>query len=84
MSGHTTEVKPMYLSPTEIIAAFLPMGLSEDAILEIKCPYNSAIHLKNFTITDADSLKSLHPEYFWQMQLGMLATDLPKGVLRFL
>jgi hypothetical protein len=79
MSGHTTEGKPMYLYPTEIIAAFLPMGLSEDAILEIKCPYNSAIHLKNFTITDADSLKSLHPEYFWQMQLGMLATDLPKG-----
>jgi hypothetical protein len=60
-------------------SGFSPDGLSEDAILEIKCPYNSAIHLKNFTITDADSLKSLHPEYFWQMQLGMLATDLPKG-----
>jgi hypothetical protein len=60
MSGHTTEVKPMYLFPTEIIAAFLQMGLSEDAILEIKCPYNSAIHLKNFTITDADSLKSVY------------------------
>jgi hypothetical protein len=65
-------------------SGFSPDGLSEDAILEIKCPYNSAIHLKNFTITDADSLKSLHPEYFWQMQLGMLATDLPKGLLRFL
>jgi hypothetical protein len=60
-------------------SGFSPDGLSEDAILEIKCPYNSAIHLKNFTITDADSLKSVHPEYFWQMQLGMLATDLPKG-----
>jgi hypothetical protein len=60
-------------------SGFSPDGLSEDAILEIKCPYNSAIHLKNFTITDADSLKSLHPEYFYQMQLGMLATDLPKG-----
>ena len=58
---------------------YSPDGLSEDAILEIKCPYNSAIHLKNFSITDADSLKSVHPEYYWQMQLGMLATDLPKG-----
>jgi hypothetical protein len=62
-------------------SGFSPDGLSEDAILEIKCPYNSAIHLKNFTVTDADSLKSLHPEYFWQMQLGMLATDLPKATL---
>jgi hypothetical protein len=26
MSGHTTAVRPMYLYPTEIIAAFLPMG----------------------------------------------------------
>ena len=60
-------------------SGYSPDGLSQDAILEIKCPYNSAIHLKNFSITDADSLKSVHPEYYWQMQLGMLATDLPTG-----
>jgi len=53
--------------------------LSKDAILEIKCPYNSAIHLKNFTIYDADNLKALHPEYYWQMQLGMIASELDKG-----
>ena len=60
-------------------SGYSPDGLSKDAILEIKCPYNSAIHLKNFTIYDADSLKALHPEYYWQMQLGMIAADLDRG-----
>jgi hypothetical protein len=60
-------------------SGYSPDGLSKDAILEIKCPYNSAIHLKNFTIYDADTLKALHPEYYWQMQLGMIAADLDKG-----
>ena len=60
-------------------SGYSPDGLSEDAILEIKCPYNSGIHLKNFNIYDADSLKQIHSEYYWQMQLGMLATDLDYG-----
>jgi len=60
-------------------SGYSPDGLSSDAILEIKCPYNSGIHLKNFNIYDADSLKQIHPEYYWQMQLGMLATDLDYG-----
>jgi len=60
-------------------SGYSPDGLSEDAIVEIKCPFNSGIHLKNFTIEDADSLKQVHPEYYWQMQLGMLATDLDRG-----
>ena len=60
-------------------SGYSPDGLSEDAILEIKCPYNSAIHLKNFTIYDADTLKQIHPEYYYQMQLGMIAAKLEKG-----
>jgi putative phage-type endonuclease len=60
-------------------SGYSPDGLGENAILEIKCPYNSANHLKNFTIYDADSLKSLHPEYYWQVQLGMIATNLDKA-----
>lgn len=60
-------------------SGYSPDGLSENAILEIKCPYNSSIHLKNFTVTDADSLKSLHPDYYYQMQLGMIAAKLEKG-----
>jgi len=60
-------------------SGYSPDGLSENAILEIKCPYNSGIHLKNFSIYDADSLKSVHPEYYWQMQLGMIASNLENG-----
>lgn len=60
-------------------SGYSPDGLSKDAILEIKAPYNSAIHLKNFEIYDADSLKEIHPEYYWQMQLGMIASGLEKG-----
>ena len=65
--------------PYEHYSGYSPDGLSEDAILEIKCPYNSGIHLKNFNIHDADSLKEIHPEYYWQMQLGMIAAKLDKG-----
>jgi hypothetical protein len=60
-------------------SGYSPDGMSSDAILEIKCPYNSAIHLKNFAINDADSLYEMHPEYYYQMQLGMLATKLESG-----
>lgn len=60
-------------------SGYSPDGLSEKSILEIKCPYNSGNHLKNFSINDADSLKKIRPEYYWQMQLGMIATDLEVG-----
>jgi hypothetical protein len=65
--------------PYKEYSGYSPDGMNEEAILEIKCPYNSGIHLKNFNIYDADSLKQIHPEYYWQMQLGMLATDLDYG-----
>ena len=57
-------------------SGYSPDGLSDQYIIEIKCPYNSAIHLKNFTINCADDLKQLHPEYYWQVQLGMIASKL--------
>jgi len=60
-------------------SGYSPDGLSDNAILEIKCPFNSGIHLKNFNIYDADGLKDIHSEYYWQMQMGMLATNLDKG-----
>lgn len=60
-------------------SGFSPDGLG-NGILEIKCPFNSAIHLKNATIKNAEDLKSLHPEYYWQMQFGMLATANDYGV----
>lgn len=56
-----------------------PDGLSENAVLEIKAPYNSSIHLKNLTIHDADSLKQIHKDYYYQTQMCMLATGLEKA-----
>ena len=60
-------------------SGYSPDAIGENSIIEIKCPYNSSNHLKNFTIYDADSLKSIHPEYYWQVQLGMIATNLDKA-----
>ncbi len=62
------------------ISGFSPDGLGEDSIIEIKCPFNSAVHLRNATITDAESLKDNHPEYYWQMQFGMLCTQTEYGI----
>lgn len=60
-------------------SGFSPDGLG-NGILEIKCPFNSSIHLKNATINNAEDLKSLHPEYYWQMQFGMICTANEQGV----
>lgn len=51
------------------------LGVDESFIVEIKCPYNSANHLMNFNITNNDDLKSIRPEYYWQMQFGMIASN---------
>ena len=61
-------------------SGFSPDGLSSDKILEIKCPFNSAIHLRNNSIYNAEDLKSIHPEYYWQMQFGMLCTATEQGI----
>lgn len=60
-------------------SGYSPDGLGSDFIVEIKCPFNSGIHLKNFRIEHAISLKEIHPEYYWQMQLGMIATANERG-----
>jgi hypothetical protein len=52
-----------------------PDGLirSESAGIEIKCP-NSKTHLEYRAIHDAESLKSIAPDYCWQIQGLMLIT----------
>jgi len=57
-----------------------PDGLSVSHLLEIKCPYESHNHIKHMLIKDNDDFKSSRPEYYWQMQLGMIATDKSKGM----
>ena len=42
---------------------------------EIKCPYNSGNHLKNFLMESADDLLNLRPEYYWQIVAYMWLTN---------
>jgi hypothetical protein len=59
-------------------------GYSPDALghqlVEIKCPFNSGNHLQNFFIKNNEQMKSKRTEYFWQMQMGMIATGLEEGL----
>lgn len=47
----------------------------DNGIIEIKCPYNSAEHIKHLRITDAAALLQVAPEYYWQMVSLMLFTE---------
>ena len=43
---------------------------------EIKCPYNSTNHLKNFQMNSQADLLKLRPEYYWQCVTYMWITGL--------
>lgn len=60
-------------------SGYSPDALGSNCIVEIKNPFNSAIHLKNRSIKCAEDLLKLHPEYYWQMQLGMIASAVDFG-----
>ena len=63
-----------------IFSGASPDGLSVSHLLEIKCPYESHNHIKHMLIKDNEDFKSSRPEYYWQMQLGMIATEKSKGM----
>lgn len=60
-------------------SGYSPDALGSNCLVEIKNPFNSGIHLKNRSIKCAEDLLKLHPEYYWQMQLGMIATKTEYG-----
>lgn len=52
-----------------------PDGLvGEDGGIEIKCPYNTAIHAQYLLLSSPEELNALKPEYYAQMQGNMLVT----------
>jgi hypothetical protein len=55
-------------------SGYSPDALGSNCLVEIKNPFNSGNHLKNQIINDAQVLLRIHPEYYWQMQLGMIAS----------
>lgn len=61
------------------LAGGSPDGLTDDAILEVKAPYNSGEHFDHLILTNAKDLKDCKPEYYWQMQANMLFTGKAKG-----
>lgn len=58
-----------------------PDGLTEDdkAIIEIKCPYNSAEHVRYLFMECADDLKAERKEYYAQIQMNMLCSGKEYG-----
>jgi hypothetical protein len=48
---------------------------------EIKCPFNSAIHVKRvLKYSSAEDLKSEEPEIYAQIQMNMMSTGCESGV----
>lgn len=53
-----------------------PDGLvNDDAILEIKCPFDSSVQLQYLMLTDQWDLKRCFKEHYWQCQSNMLFTE---------
>lgn len=48
-----------------------------EGLVEIKCPYNGAIHLQKFLITNDEYLRDNFKELYWQMVSQMAILDQP-------
>lgn len=44
---------------------------------EVKCPYNSVYHYHHTKITDAETLKEVNEDYYWQIQANMYFNKMP-------
>jgi exodeoxyribonuclease (lambda-induced) len=86
---HESEARAMYVDrtgiPVEECGFFLwdgsryfggsPDGLAgEDGIIEIKCPFRTANHVKYLLLGSPVELKELKPEYYGQIQGNLLVT----------
>lgn len=47
----------------------------EDGIIEIKCPFNPAVHLRHFLMQTPEDLKNENLQYFIQCHYNMLCTE---------
>lgn len=55
-----------------------PDGVTDTHLLEIKCPFKSANHVENLTLT-ADTFPGIRPEYYAQMQFNMFLSSMDKA-----
>lgn len=64
-----------------------PDGVTSDACIEIKCPFNSSIHIESLILAKAsevdgngnERLKEFNPDYYAQLQWNMKCTGMTKG-----
>lgn len=71
------EVKDAQLVYSQEIEGFTgsPDGLvGEDGMIEIKCPFNGANHLKHCFITNDEYFKTEHNDYYYQIQSYLMLT----------
>ena len=58
-----------------------PDGLQgEDIVIEVKCPFNSAVHIEHYMLNDVLEFKEYSPAYYWQIVSNILFTNRIKGV----
>ena len=50
------------------------------AVLEIKCPFNSAEHIQHLMLDTVEDLKDYAPEYYWQITANMVFTGLESSL----
>lgn len=69
------------LKDFEKFAGGSPDGIIRSGgIIEIKCPFNPAVHLKHFLYETADDLKEDNPQYYCQIQYNMICVERETGV----
>jgi hypothetical protein len=67
---------PVFFKHDTLMLGGSPDGLIEDcAIIEIKCPYNSAEHIRNLEMTTVEEFMLYHKDYYAQVQSLMMCTD---------
>lgn len=49
-----------------------PDAMLGDAVIEVKCPFNTSEHFEHLLMNTAEDLKSYAPEYYWQMVSNMI------------
>lgn len=56
---------------------------NSEAVLEIKCPQPKTWMKCRAEITDAETLKAVKPEYYWQLQAEMMCSKLTDSFICF-
>ena len=69
------KVTPVGFIPYLSYAGGSPDGLiGEDALIEIKCPFNSANHVEYLSLNSSADLFACSPDYWYQIQANLLFT----------